>query len=595
MDLVDQNRNRSGITLLRLGFVVLGFVAAILGFFGFARFLAGQDDTPAEQVDVLYYTLQLFVLDADQLTDGAGDLPWQLQVARFAAPAATVFALVETARLLLIGEVHRLRVRRARQHVVVCGDSAVARNLAAGLHATGRTVVVIGAPAGSHVTSPRRRLYHVPGDPTDTEVLRTAGAGRADLLYACTGSSTDNVLTATTAGLLCDEHNDAMRIYAQIHDPELCLAMQARRLSHSLGSSLRLDFFNVDELAARWLFRQDPLPATRLSRLLVVGLSPFGRAVLVELARHWRMQETRAAGRLQVDLVAVNGRTVIRELFHRYPFLAQVCDVAVYERDFATPSPDVMFDLPYDRVFICYEDEELGLKTALTTPSLWQGGPGSVIVPVTRLSGLAGAFTDGDDGTGLLDAVSGTVRCYPMVQAAGDADRIGDDLVERLGRSIHDRYVLAHRAHDSDPTGNPAMWPWAVLPEDLRRANRAQAQDIGRKLRTLGMALAPRQSANPPMRLSADQVDRLAVMEHDRWVAERWAAGWRPGRQRDRSLRTHPDLQRWEKLSDSVQEKNRQEVRQIPDVLADIGLEIVSVAGRREPAATSRPRGEPVR
>ncbi|WP_233605989.1 hypothetical protein [Micromonospora sp. Llam0] len=160
---LDQDRNRTTITLLRIAFVLLAGVSAILGFVGYAELLVGEPGGTTTPVDVLYYTLQLFVLDADQLADRA-DLPWQLQVARFTAPAATVFALVETARVLLTGELHRLRARRASGHVVVCGDSAMARNLAARLHAADRKVVVVGLPSGTPVPL-RRRWYAVPGGP----------------------------------------------------------------------------------------------------------------------------------------------------------------------------------------------------------------------------------------------------------------------------------------------------------------------------------------------------------------------------------------------------------------------------------------------
>jgi len=105
---LDQDRNKTRITLLRVAFVLLAGVSAILGFVGYAELLVGEPGGTTAPVDVLYYTLQLFVLDADQLADRA-DLPWQLQVARFTAPAATVFALVETARVLLTGLVDSRR------------------------------------------------------------------------------------------------------------------------------------------------------------------------------------------------------------------------------------------------------------------------------------------------------------------------------------------------------------------------------------------------------------------------------------------------------------------------------------------------------
>lgn len=582
MNHAERERNEAPVTLLRLGFVALAVVALLLGCVGFAEYLTAERESH-KLVDLLYYSLQLFVLDAEPLS--AGDtIPWQLQIARFAAPAATVFAVVETARVLLTSELQRLSARSARRHVVVCGDSAMARTLAARLHEAGRRVIVIGTPPAAGQALPRRRLYGVPGDPTSAEVLRAAGAGRADVVYACTDDSADNVLAAAMVSRLRHDRNARIRVYAQIHDPDLCLSLQARRLSQVQLARPRLDFFNAGELAARSLFLDAPLPADESVRLLIVGASSFGRAVLVEAARHWRL---RSAGRLGIDLVADGADAVRAELVHQYPFLPEVCDITV--RDTAVQDAVVRDWAVPDRTFVCYDDEEHSLKVALSTPALWRGGAGSVWVPVSRLSGLAEAFAD---ATGLLDAVSGTVLLYPVVQKASDPDRIGDDLVERLARSIHDRYLLSHahraRGDASERRQHDALVPWPELAEDLRHTNRAQAEDIGRKLRLIGLALVPRATTNPTVGLTDEQVEFLAVLEHERWRTERERAGWRLGDRRDRQSRTHPDLCAWAALPERTREENRAEVRDIPNLLADVGLQIVrtaTAAGDRMEAA----------
>jgi hypothetical protein len=76
-------------------------------------------------------------------------------------------------------------------------------------------------------------------------------------------------------------------VYAYIHDPELCLTLRARYLGLPQPAGVRLAFFNVDDLAACELFREEPLaaPAGRPAQLLVIGAITFGRAVVVEAVR----------------------------------------------------------------------------------------------------------------------------------------------------------------------------------------------------------------------------------------------------------------------------------------------------------------------
>ncbi len=59
----------------------------------------------------------------------------------------------------------------------------------------------------------------------------------------------------------------------------------------------------------------------------------------------------------------------------------------------------------------------------------------------------------------------------------------------------------------------------------------------------------------------------MARMEHERWVAEKLLAGFRPGA-RDNAAKTSPYLVPWDELDEKVREIDRQAVREIPDLLA---------------------------
>jgi 23S rRNA (adenine-N6)-dimethyltransferase len=76
---------RARLPWTRIGFVGLIGTSLALGGWGFALDTADVPDRT--WFDVLYYDLQLFVLGADPASDG-GALSWQLQIARFLAPAA---------------------------------------------------------------------------------------------------------------------------------------------------------------------------------------------------------------------------------------------------------------------------------------------------------------------------------------------------------------------------------------------------------------------------------------------------------------------------------------------------------------------------
>src|SRR5439155_22744680 len=168
---------------------------------------------------------------------------------------------------------------------------------------------------------------------------------------------------------------------------------------------------------------------------------------------------------------------------HRYPLLRQVCRFTTHERDPLDLLAAGVLREPPDRAFVCVADEAHALKIAITADRYWRGDPRSVVV---RLDQLA-AFR-----LGLFDPAAGPLRPYGVVHAAGDPDLIGQDLVERLARVIHDRYRIGRLWDRESRADNPFLVPWERLPPALRGSNRAQAEDIGRKLRAVGCVLVPR-------------------------------------------------------------------------------------------------------
>ncbi|MDG4831870.1 RyR domain-containing protein [Solwaraspora sp. WMMD1047] len=562
-------------SVLRLFFVLTGVFSFVCGYLGLADFLNAHPEFSDRPLDLIYYTLQLFVLGSPPLDEGGKDMPVLLDLARFTAPTVTAYALAEAGRLLFANELRRIRNRNARGHVIVCGDGLVAATLARRLRATGRRVVAV--PADAVATEPRSP--RITGTARDPDLLRDAGIARASAVYACTDDSAANTAIALTAAR---RGRSPLAAYAQVADPELCLALQARHLGLARPDGARLDFFNIDDLAARKLFSQEPLLPVRGNPPVVVilGATAFGRSVLVELARRWRVIDSEQPAKVRIALIDEQATEAAAELSHRYPFLGQVCRIDPFDGGLPELLSGSGFPLPPDRVFICYDDEEQALKTALTTEQLWHGGYGSVLVRLDRLANLREAFGS-DPGNGVLDDLSGALRLYGVVHAACDPDLIGDDLVERLARVIHESYVMSRRRRGEQAIDNPALVPWEELPEPQRRANRAQARDIGRKLRELGCALSPRVGPGDEHALAEEEIEKLAELEHERWRAEKVASGWRYADDRDDVHLLHPALSRWESLREDMRVRNHDAIRELPVQLADAGFRIVRV--RRMP------------
>lgn len=568
-------------TALRWGFALVGVVSVVFGFIGIRAYLLHGTESGISHSarDVAYYDLELFLVQSTPLSHG-GPYPWPLEIARFSAPCVAVYTVIELAVGASAHRIGRVRMQRYRGHAVVCGSSRMASTLAERLRQERRRVVTI-EPGPED----RRRADTVIGDPALPARLREAAVERAAVVYCCQDDSDRNVEVAGTIEQLRNGGRAPARVHALVRDLDLCLALKARHWSTAGPTGPYVDFFNPDELAAREVVQaDDALFAHEPPRVAVVGGGAFGRSVLVELGRQWLVRKAHAAPALQITLLGEGAREAVTVTAQRYGFLDEVCQVQIRlgtPAEFLTER-DRLGAPRLHRLYVCQEDESQALGTALNAAAHLPSALDTIVVRLDRMSGLAHAFDPGAGAGALFDRLGGRLRVVDVADIGCRPAVIGLDLAEVLARTSHQRYLLERIASGAKPGSTPAMTPWETLDEDLRAASRAQAFDMGRKMADLGCLLVPRTSADRDFTYQPGEVEALARREHDRWLAERGSRGWRYGPRRDHATKQHPDFVPWSDLPESERERDREAVRGIPAMLAEVGLAVLRVGPRSE-------------
>lgn len=567
---------RRTLSAFRAIFVLSALAALVLGYAGFAAYLGERPEQNASPLDVAYNVLQLFVISAPALDHG-GPYPWTLEVARFAAPLATAHALAEGVRLLLTDRLERLRISRTTGHAVVCGAGPEAEVLTARLRARGATVVRLpGRPGVSaEADSQGMRDLVVHGDPQRPEVLRGVGIARAAVLYVFGADAAANTAVAQVACRQSDRGGGPRAVYIEIPDPQLCAALRARRLGSTRAAETTVDFFNLAELGAHALagHRSELAGPPRRGAVVIAGLSAFGAALLVELARAWRISDPAHKASLAVTVVDPDARKRLAALYRRYPFLERACTIVAHEGDLTAALPDDADAQAPVEVYVCYDDEEHALATMLTDVRLWQCG-GPVTVRLEHLAAFRSAFHGGDS---LLDEVAGRLHLFSVVDAACDPELIATDLTEQLARAHHEHYVADRMREGETKETNSLLVPWHVLNDTYRRTNRDAVAHISAKLTAIGCALGPNTDPAHAHPLQRQEVERLSIMEHERWMRERLADGWSYAPKRDDTRKHHPNLLPWQRLSEAVRDKDRDAIRALPAILSDAGFQIIRV------------------
>jgi len=147
------------------------------------------------------------------------------------------------------------------------------------------------------------------------------------------------------------------------------------------------------------------------------------------------------------------------------------------------------------------------------------------------------------------------------------------DIRETVARAVHDLYRKNQAGRK--PPDDPAMAEWNALREDLKESNLLQADHFVELLRRIRSSVHPVSDREIVlMTFTPDEIEFMAALEHERWNQERIKEGWTLGAERDVEKKVSPYLVPWSQLPDEIKEYDRETVRGIPGLLAQVGLEI---------------------
>lgn len=517
-------------------------LALVLGFIGWTGYYDARPETTQSFWDILYQDVQLFFLQSGYVP---GPMPVTLEIARFLAFGVAAFAAVKGVAVLARDQVAAVRRRFLRGHTVIVGLGEKGRLLAEGFVVQGAKVVGVEANAADEAIPELREMgvNVLIGDGTEGATLRAAGVERAAHVIAVTRDDAANAEIATRIPAIVEGRTGAaLECVIHVVDADLGALLRLDAVSSRSDATSRLDFFNVPESGARLLLERVPPEGLGSSPdVVVIGDGPLARQVTLQARR-------RLAG---------SGSVTVE------PTVADASFRGV------------------DGIYVCPRDEATAVADTLTVRSALRRHPVPVVTALRRFGGLADLLDHSDDmveererseihAVAILDET-----CRPNVVLGGT--------YEMLARAIHARYVRTRELEGVAPGSEPSTVPWGELDEVLKESNRDQAAHIGVKLRAAGRALVPigddgAQSDDEAV-FTDDEVERLAILEHDRWVAERRRNGWTyaPG-DRNVEKKTTPHLVGWDDLSEEIREYDRIPVREMPQFLADVGYRIVRLA-----------------
>lgn len=594
---------------------LLAVFTFLLGCVGFARTLPFADSGGEYSLwDICYSSLRLFILEGPEATAG---WPLYLQLARILAPLIIIYTAAKAVWNYARQEVSLyLLLLRKRRFVVVCGIGETGYRIARDycLHTDDRVVVIDQDPLNPMAAALRNEgAMVVFGNAMDPLILRKCRLGFARELFLCTSDDEINIAIAKNAERLTRGFSDGeirrldlmgkgreqstngtsshsgLRCFLCVDDPDIYEVFAAHSFFETNTRAFALRLFNRRETIARNIFRLCPpdayyLPVDATSRrmhVLVIGFEALGRELILQTALGAHYADFRLP-RVTV-LCGLDQQERVGRFLHRYPQLEKTLSVEFLYHDPLTITEEQWLQMQSEAAFsVCYVAMKSDVEAILSARRLnrlrrnARLKPLNFVVCLNQQNYLAEIIDDDfaeitQDKTQLPDYEP--IEYFETLDHTISIDIVVNDALDDMARTLHRAYL------ESQPDGqlaNPSLVDWQALPAHKKKANQRAAAHIDVKLRVCGCIVRPVDYDEPevPFPPDAESLERLAELEHRRWMAEKHLAGYLFGDSRDEDRMWHPDLVPWDRLSDEDREKDRNIVREIPGLLALQGEKI---------------------
>lgn len=513
--------------------------------------------------EALYRSLALFGIDANSYSNGEPMHDWRFRVGRWTG-AGVVFSSLLALAALLHEHLAGALARWTKQSVVVIGGTPLALAGFEAARKEGRGTLWLGAAAfgaaglrdialpwpqrerARAVREHARDADHIlVADTDDSEALSLARAARAAAPKAqITVLMRDMRLAEDAAATLNEPQTRvlstasvAARALAAAHPPFLI----ARERGHSRIHALMIGFGQTGQAIARDLIVN--CRTTYLEPPRITVIDPQAKA-LEGVLRVRAPEIDHCADNLFID-GEIGGRAVRP-------------NPAVIARDLAAGGPLTV-------AYVCLSEDIDALLAAATLQSLLRAM--DIAQPPIFVQ-LRKAQVLGDGGGPGLDALTPFGELDSVLAASEFLSKSPDV----AARAFCEAYRASLPAAERDDPNNRSAFPWDRLDETWRQANRDAVAHVAAKLasadippeRWRGVDGLPRLEENERLFHGVSDLENLARLEHERWMAQRRMDGWRStdAPAKDERRRLHPSLGGYDALTEQVKEYDRVFVRQ---------------------------------
>lgn len=561
--------------------------------------------------------------------------------ARFLAILTLIYTIVLAFLSVIKERFNSSRVKKMHDHTILCGLGDLGNTIARNFESKKKLVIIEKNTQNENLEQLRKQgVKIIGGNALDPEVLKKVGIEHAKCLYALTGDDFDNLTiirnaktilkdfpsgnsTLTLAGNI-DSLNLKKTAYQEMSnndDDQKCelrilldtfrekaVAVVETQSENEANDQLLEDFeqlkaklqdydptiypertkpdkrvklFNINELAARYIFRQYPpdrfIPVTNEKdqpvHILLMGYSQMGEELFklcVQNCHYINRKNTR------ITLLFQDADLAGNKILTKHKNITKLIDLQFVKLNPHHLTPGNLIENGLTNVnviYICSEQDRSQASYTRTAREVF-----GAAVPIVR-------WFSKNRILGTLNKDSGNRYTIEILKSAATSQNIIDEEIDYKAIAIHNRWLKrdisgyinkVEKCIDEKrevPEPKTTLLPWHLLDEDTRDDNRSVIEHNFIKLRTMGQLTDPDLFLNPEnVRVDFGFLNneaivvQLAEMEHRRWMANKYFHAWEYNPARNDSKKQHNDLMDFDNLDQNTKNYDINQVKELKEV-----------------------------
>ncbi len=544
-------------------------------------------------------------------------------VARFLAIFTLIYTIVLAFLSVLQDEYLLKKIKRMRGHIIICGLGNLGTAMAHNYEDKSKLVIIEKDSGNENIELFKKQGARVIiGNSLNPEVLKKVAILRASCIHAITGDDFSNLTVISHVKSILSKssrRNPDLVITANIDSRNLKVAanqemvkiperrnceiwiklLEHRKIAEQIKSTLPsknnlqeekknfdrlknelLEFdpafnsnrsqtgtpiklFNINELAARHIFRQYPpdrfRPVTSKNddpiHVLIIGFSQMGEELLKLCLQNCHFINGRKS---KITILGENTHLIENKIRNKRKDITKLMDIKFIELNphHLTPECATANEIEYaDNIYICSDSDRLQASYSIKAVEVF-----GKETPIIRW------FTK-DVMSGITIEKPENIHTVEVFNVVAKHENITGLNIDKIAIAIHNRWLKRAIKNYIDkvdakliPSGKlpdlkETMLPWHLLDEEIRDDNRSVVEHSLIKFRAMNQFIDPGCFLNPweaeinfGFLDDPQKVLQLAETEHRRWMATKYYYAWKHNTTRDDTKKEHDNLIGFNKL-----------------------------------------------